>query len=243
MIKFFRRIRYDLIEKNKTGKYLKYAIGEIVLVVIGILIALSINNWNDVKKQRKKEVVYLTELKKGLENDLKIEFIPAILLYKKRIERHKKLKYFYNNSETYPNDSLTKYFRSCLSSEWDFVFNTAAFENIKSAGIDIISNDSIRSKVSLLYSHSYPNIRAINQNSIRYFDLQISPIIFENLNLNSNVFTHSELDFLKNSIQISNRLRKLRWSTSFLLQKLLLPKQQTVESLINDIDLELKRLE
>jgi len=43
MIKFFRKIRYDLMEKNKTKKYFKYAIGEIVLVVIGILIALSIN--------------------------------------------------------------------------------------------------------------------------------------------------------------------------------------------------------
>lgn len=47
MIKFFRRIRYDLMEKNKTGKYLKYAIGEIVLVMIGILLALQINNWNE----------------------------------------------------------------------------------------------------------------------------------------------------------------------------------------------------
>jgi hypothetical protein len=51
MIKFFRKIRYDLMEKNKTGKYFKYAIGEIVLVVIGILIALSINNWNQVRIQ------------------------------------------------------------------------------------------------------------------------------------------------------------------------------------------------
>ena len=46
MIKFFRKIRFDLMEKNKTGKYFKYAVGEIVLVVIGILIALSINSWN-----------------------------------------------------------------------------------------------------------------------------------------------------------------------------------------------------
>ena len=51
MIKFFRRIRYDLMEKNKTGKYFKYAIGEIVLVVIGILIALSLNNWNEKRIQ------------------------------------------------------------------------------------------------------------------------------------------------------------------------------------------------
>ncbi len=52
MIKFFRHIRKDLMEKNKTGKYFKYAIGEIVLVVIGILIALQINNWNEGRKQK-----------------------------------------------------------------------------------------------------------------------------------------------------------------------------------------------
>ncbi|MFC7357690.1 hypothetical protein ACFQO1_08330 [Jejudonia soesokkakensis] len=46
MIKFFKHIRYKLMVENKTGKYLKYAIGEIILVVIGILIALQINNWN-----------------------------------------------------------------------------------------------------------------------------------------------------------------------------------------------------
>lgn len=46
MIKFFKKIRYDFMNQNKTGKYFKYAIGEIVLVVIGILIALGINNWN-----------------------------------------------------------------------------------------------------------------------------------------------------------------------------------------------------
>ncbi len=51
MIKFFRRIRQNLIMENKTSKYFKYAIGEILLVVIGILIALQINNLNEAKKQ------------------------------------------------------------------------------------------------------------------------------------------------------------------------------------------------
>ena len=50
MIKFFRHIRQNLIMENKTGKYLKYAVGEIVLVVIGILIALQVNNWNENRK-------------------------------------------------------------------------------------------------------------------------------------------------------------------------------------------------
>ena len=62
MIKFFRKIRYDLMEQNKTGKYFKYAIGEIVLVVIGILIALSINNWNEQYKDSIKEKEYLGDV-------------------------------------------------------------------------------------------------------------------------------------------------------------------------------------
>jgi len=78
MIKFFRTIRKDLMEQNptsakasagaKTGKYLKYAIGEIVLVVIGILIALSINNWNERQKLIKNEKELITSLKKEITN-------------------------------------------------------------------------------------------------------------------------------------------------------------------------------
>ncbi len=52
MIKFFRKIRQNLLSEGKTGKYLKYALGEIILVVAGILIALQINNWNERRKQK-----------------------------------------------------------------------------------------------------------------------------------------------------------------------------------------------
>jgi hypothetical protein len=69
MIKFFRLIRFDLLEKNKTGKpafaagrYFKYAIGEIALVVIGILIALSINNQNESRKNKNLVSIYKSEL-------------------------------------------------------------------------------------------------------------------------------------------------------------------------------------
>ena len=62
MIKFFRLIRYKLIGENKTGRYLKYAIGEIILVVIGILIALQINNWNSNRMDRLKEKEILSSL-------------------------------------------------------------------------------------------------------------------------------------------------------------------------------------
>ena len=69
MIKFFRKIRYNLMEQNKTGKYFKYAIGEIVLVVIGILIALSINNWNESRKDLKTELNSLISLKQEFEHN------------------------------------------------------------------------------------------------------------------------------------------------------------------------------
>ncbi|MFH4969393.1 DUF6090 family protein [Gaetbulibacter sp. M240] len=69
MIKFFRKIRYDLMDKNKTGKYLKYAIGEIILVVIGILIALSINNWSSLNKEKRILLSHLQTIKENLKND------------------------------------------------------------------------------------------------------------------------------------------------------------------------------
>ncbi|WP_339754791.1 DUF6090 family protein [uncultured Winogradskyella sp.] len=80
MIKIFRHIRKSMIKENKTTKYLLYAIGEIILVVIGILIALSINNANEGRKARKQEVKYL----KNLQADLLLEFknIDSIIAFR-----------------------------------------------------------------------------------------------------------------------------------------------------------------
>ena len=61
-MKIFRKARKNLLKEGKTTKYLKYAIGEIVLVVIGILIALAINNWSESKKERIKELAFLKEI-------------------------------------------------------------------------------------------------------------------------------------------------------------------------------------
>jgi hypothetical protein len=62
MIKIFRKIRQNLLVENKTFKYLKYAIGEILLVVIGILIALQVNTWNENSKINKQELQLLESL-------------------------------------------------------------------------------------------------------------------------------------------------------------------------------------
>ena len=74
MIKFFRKIRYNLMSENKIGKYLKYAIGEIILVVIGILIALQINNWNENRKDQQ----VVKELYHNLISSLKTDSIAVV---------------------------------------------------------------------------------------------------------------------------------------------------------------------
>ena len=77
MIRFFRILRKRLLTENRIGKYLLYAVGEIVLVVIGILIALSINNWNEAKKNRLQEIAILNNIKQDLILDT-LDIVDAI---------------------------------------------------------------------------------------------------------------------------------------------------------------------
>jgi hypothetical protein len=70
MLRFFRQIRQRLLTDNKFSKYLLYAVGEILLVVIGILIALQIDNWNEEKKEKQRLNDFLTEIQKDLSDDI-----------------------------------------------------------------------------------------------------------------------------------------------------------------------------
>ncbi|WP_299126394.1 DUF6090 family protein [uncultured Winogradskyella sp.] len=90
MIKFFRKIRQKMLTENKFSKYLIYAIGEIILVVIGILIALQINNWNENNKTRNQELALLKSLKFEMEEnvimiDLHLEYLNNMKLNYDRI--------------------------------------------------------------------------------------------------------------------------------------------------------------
>jgi len=69
MLHFFRKIRHDLIDNSKSYKYFKYGIGEIVLVVVGILIALQVNNWNEERKNKVSGLIYLERIKEDLISD------------------------------------------------------------------------------------------------------------------------------------------------------------------------------
>lgn len=104
MIKFFRHIRKNLLMENKTSKYLKYAIGEIILVVIGILIALQINNWNEHRKTRLTEATKLNKLLEDLKLD-SIAFDSNIKVLSEINNLHKQL---YNIGYKNSNESLSE---------------------------------------------------------------------------------------------------------------------------------------
>ncbi|RPA68540.1 hypothetical protein EF405_08115 [Cyclobacteriaceae bacterium YHN15] len=141
MIKFFRKIRQKLLQENKIGSYLKYAIGEIFLVVIGILIALQINNWNEDQKLQKKEKLYLDRLKG--EAIWNIDILDnQIKLYESNASNLDSLAFLLSNSA--PNNEqfripATPFFISA----W-LLKNSAYTELVSSGSLGILSDVKLR---------------------------------------------------------------------------------------------------
>ncbi|MFK7748788.1 MAG: DUF6090 family protein, partial [Kordia sp.] len=144
MIKFFRRIRQDLLSNGKTGKYFKYALGEIILVVIGILIALSINNWNDKRIKQKKEIKYISQIhEEFLLNRAQLDTATYYHLkgYK---NANKILAMMPINIESVNLDSLSYYIEGTLD-HWTFNPQQTAIISLSStSSFDIISNNELR---------------------------------------------------------------------------------------------------
>jgi hypothetical protein len=140
------------MEKNKTGKYLKYAIGEIILVVIGILVALSINNWNELRKRDLLETFVLKELKKNLTDDI-YDMDLNIDLHKKAIVSSKIISKVIESQLPF-HDSLASHF-SKIPIVPNFLETRTAYDNMKSAGTSLIKTDSLRDKIIALYERDY----------------------------------------------------------------------------------------
>jgi len=128
MIKFFRNIRQNLLMENKTSKYLKYAIGEIVLVVIGILIALQINNWNEGRKEVLREKQLLSNLQGEFEDNLQDLDSIALLIDEVIIGLEKVFDKFSASQSTESTDSLNIWLSHALQSpNWkpsEFLLNS-----------------------------------------------------------------------------------------------------------------------
>ena len=146
MIKFFRKIRQNLLMENKTGKYFKYAIGEIVLVVIGILIALQINNWNEDNKINKIRTLKLSQIESDLRADV-VSLEEGILIKEKEIATLKN--YHDRLSQSYASiDTLDKIVNTEFAGSVRIGFS--GFNNItynsmvQSGELGILSDDLVK---------------------------------------------------------------------------------------------------
>lgn len=161
MITLFRKIRQKLLRQHRVMQYLAYAVGEIFLVVIGILIALQINTWNEERKNREYELKMLRELRSTLERDSKYFRSQIRTLETKEASANRLLQLMQSPE---PNlDSVNSHFEK-LEVDALFQYNSGAYGSIKSGGIDKISNDSLRSKMADLYEFLIPITEKILEN-------------------------------------------------------------------------------
>ncbi|MFC4723429.1 DUF6090 family protein [Geojedonia litorea] len=156
MIKFFRKIRYNLMETGKTGKYLKYAIGEIVLVVIGILIALSINNWNEQLKIQDTEISTLKELNSALEIS-KQNLISLVNNNKRWQSYNYKIKDYLKNKKVY--DSTLDICFGTYYWTGKAQLTTAAYDQLKNDGLDLITNNTLRKELIYVFEDFFGQIK------------------------------------------------------------------------------------
>ncbi|SHI94702.1 DUF6090 family protein [Algibacter luteus] len=153
MIKFFRKIRQNLLSEGKTGKYLKYAIGEIVLVVIGILIALQINNWNENKNNNAKIETLFEQVLQELEQDIKA--IDGTIFYLNKKDSIAKLilesNYKINEVTGFQYGELTDFFKM----SHNFSQSTNDYNSLMNA-INIIPKkyNSILKNLTPLYTYN-----------------------------------------------------------------------------------------
>ena len=155
MLRFFRKIRLNLFFKGQAARYLGYALGEIVLIVIGILIALKIQNWNEQNKLDAYEISILREISSALKSDQEIieEHFVTRLELKENAQRE--LMSLAGQGTDVSAEEFMKLF-SDLAIDFSFGFNSAPYDNLKSAGFERISNSDLRRHIINTYSILFP---------------------------------------------------------------------------------------
>ncbi|HSR59702.1 MAG TPA: DUF6090 family protein [Robiginitalea sp.] len=177
MIRFLRTLRQRLLAENRVSKYLLYAIGEIVLVMVGILLALQVNTWNEERKERALEQKVLLEIYRSIEKDTSSlnweyqEFQNVLDAARLIVER-------LDSDAPYEARLDTAF---ALISNINVVeANYTAYDRLVSIGVDLVKNDSLRNGLVSFYDHSRFLKRVENyyENS-KYYRTVIYPKYFK----------------------------------------------------------------
>ena len=195
MIKFFRKIRQQLLTDNKFSKYLIYAIGEIILVVIGILIALQINNWNEKIKFEKNVATILEELKQDLVSDIKyLENLDSI--YNKwNIQADGILKALRDRS-IHQIKGIDEYMVGRGSMN-NLSIRTTTFDQLKSTGLLYNMKEHIISKdINHYYDFAKIEIEKTNSDNQEFYRFVLNTSGYDYINTNGRLFDKVNLEYM-----------------------------------------------
>ncbi|MFH6768284.1 DUF6090 family protein [Gaetbulibacter aquiaggeris] len=173
MIKLFRNIRKNLLNEGKTTKYFKYAVGEIVLVMIGILLALQVNDWNEIRKTKmfENEILYL------IDQNLKIDSISLSIELSKTKEANMLTERLLDKiSQKDYNDSLNIWMGKIISFE-RFKSQSSAFEVLKAKGIENISDKKLQLELITYYDENLFKLYESLNDVLNAFNSDWVPII------------------------------------------------------------------
>ena len=202
MIKFFRKIRQNLLSEGKTGKYLKYAIGEIILVVIGILIALQINNWNENRKNRIAEADYYCRILDDFERNERLIDDTSELINNK-IKLCKELILDLNKIPNDRGEILNKFVHALRQDV--FVPSTIAFEDLTSSGqLKLLTDLKLKNRLiqHSTFLNNILNLLQENRNEIlkRMGDFElVSDFGFQDIDYLNQELDKELLDLLPNN--------------------------------------------
>jgi hypothetical protein len=176
MIKFFRQIRQKLFRENRFSEYLLYALGEILLVVVGILIALQINNWNEEEKNQKNEYSFFKDILGDLNKD-SVKLSDLTLYYKNRIEHAAwLLKKVRDPESPFKNEEFGKHVEPLYLGPLGVTYNSS-YEAAKSSGaFAIFKNEKILKNLNQFYA-DFEELKVIMESTLRSLESNLEPLI------------------------------------------------------------------
>ena len=241
MIRFFRKVRKKVLSESKYKQYFIYAIGEILLVAIGILIAVQVNNWNTSQKRNVLEKQMLREVKVGLEADL--SDININLKGHLKILNSQNIIIEWLDSNREYSDSLSYHFPN-VSSGTVFLSNYGPYKTLNQIGIRLISNDRLRDQITKVYDIVYEGYSMHNKIYKEFqisFHKNINESHFESTN-RSGMMKPLDIIKIKSDNEYSYQIKTIRdWNMFLIESNIRMAKREvikTIEMISNELQIE-----